>query len=304
VFESKDIGAFVSARLPLKGEGPTTAGRPKFSIVMPSFGQARFIERSLLSILNQGYSGTEIIVMDAGSRDGTCAILERYDRDISHWRSEPDQGQSDALNKGFRHASGDIYGWLNSDDIYLPGAFEHVARVFNRHPLIEVVYGDWYSIDTEERIVELHSGLAASRGQLITEGFFCNAQAMFWRRRLHERCGEFDLQLHYTMDYDLMLRMISAVGRHAFFRTGRALGCFRVYPGQKTGSSDTHVAAEHRHIATRTGVAWKYALRGRTLRLAFRVKRAAEYLLRRGPEYTYLKLRGQYSGQQDAGCTR
>jgi glycosyltransferase involved in cell wall biosynthesis len=270
---------------------PAPAGGLRFSIVMPSFNHAHFIERSLNSVLNQGYDGTQLIVMDGGSTDGTPAVLARYGEDIALWRSEADQGQSDALNKGFRHASGEVFGWLNSDDTYLPGAFAHVAALFESHPQIEVVYGDWLSIDTEDRIRERHLGLACSRGQLITEGFFCNAQAMFWRARLHKRFGEFDLRLHYTMDYDLILRLLSLAGRRAFLRTARPLGCFRVYPGQKTGSSDLKVAQEHWHIATRAGVSWKYSPRGRLLRRVYRVKRGAEYLIRRGPAYALLKLR-------------
>lgn len=274
---------------------PGTCGGLRFSIVMPSFNQAHFIERSLNSVLNQGYGATELIVMDGGSSDGTPGVLERYGQDIAVWRSEPDRGQSDALNKGFRHAHGDIVGWLNSDDIYLPGTFAHVAALFKRYPHVDVVYGDWYSIDTEEQIRERHLGLSASPGLLITEGFFCNAQAMFWRRSLHQRFGEFDVQLHYTMDYDLMLRLIAIAGPRAFLRTNRPLGCFRVYPGQKTGSSNERVAQEHRHIAGREGVAWKYSARGRLLRWVYRLKRGAEYLLRRGPGYFFLKLRGGLS---------
>jgi len=259
---------------------------------MPSFRQAHYIERSLLSVLNQDYGPIELIVVDGGSKDGTTALLERYAADLAYWSSEPDGGQSDALNKGFRHATGDICGWLNSDDLYLPGAFRHAADIFAAHPDVEVVYGDWYSVDTSEQIVERHPGLSASRGQLITEGFFCNAQAMFWRRSLHERLGEFDLQLHYTMDYDLMLRLISVAGRRAFFRTDRPLGCFRVYDGQKTGSANDAVAREHRHIARRAGVSWKYAWSGRSLRVLYRAKRAVEYLRRRGPDYVFTKLKG------------
>lgn len=283
-------GDLADARTPARGL--------RFSIVMPSFNHAHFIERSLNSVLNQGHE-TQLIVMDGGSSDATTAVLARYGEDIALWRSEPDKGQSDALNKGFRHAQGEIFGWLNSDDLYLPGTFAHVAALFERHPSVEVVYGDWYSIDLGEQIQERHLGLSASPGRLITEGFFCNAQAMFWRRSLHQRFGEFDLRLHYTMDYDLMLRLIALAGARAFLRTDRPLGCFRVYPGQKTGSSDEKVAQEHRHIAQRAGVSWKYAPGGRALRLFYRVKRLAEYLRRAGPRYTYLKARGS-AGEQPA----
>lgn len=263
----------------------------RFSVVMPSFNQARFISRSLNSVINQEYEGVELIVMDGGSQDGTREILERYSQRIAVWRSERDQGQSDALNKGFRCASGEVFGWLNSDDLYLPGALHHVAQIFGAHPEVELVYGDWLTIDGNDRVIEHCPALAPSRTRLVTEGFFCNAQAMFWRRSLQERVGEFDTRLHYTMDYDLMLRMISAAGAHAFFRTDRPLGCFRLHPDQKTGSAADRSAEEHRRLNERCGISWKHTPRGRAVRLAYRITRAAEYLTRRGPRYVLLKLR-------------
>jgi len=283
------------------------APRLRFSIVMPSFNHARFIERSLNSVINQECEGTELIVMDGGSRDGTREILERYSRHIAVWRSEPDRGQSDALNKGFACATGEIYGWLNSDDLYLPGAFHDAAHIFAAHPQIDAVYGDWLSIDESEAILECCPALAASRGRLVTEGFFCNAQAMFWRRSLHQRLGDFDIELHYTMDYDLMLRMISVAGAAAFFRMDRALGCFRVYLGQKTGSPDPRAQAsvneEHRRIAERAGTGWKYAPQGRALRLAYRLTRAAEYLALRRRDLFVAKLKKRFGVPASGGCT-
>jgi GT2 family glycosyltransferase len=294
-----DLGAFVRERLPPRAPAATPGAKLRFSIVMPAFNHAHYIERSILSVLNQRRAGTELIVMDGGSKDGTCAVLQRYDSDIAHWRSEPDRGQSDALNKGFPHATGDIFGWLNSDDLYLPDAFDHVANLFAKHPAAQVVYGDWFTVDQHDRVRERYTSLASSRWRLITEGFFCNAQAMFWRRPLHERFGEFDTLLHYTMDYDLMLRLISLAGERAFLRTNRVLGCFRVYPGQKTGSANDKVAAEHRRIASRAGTSWKYAPRGRALRLAYRAKRVAEYAMRRGPGYVLWRMRNRSTMQLD-----
>jgi len=288
VFTSQDISEFVRAPAPATRR---FAPGPRFSIVMPSFNHARFIERSLNSVLNQQYERIELIVMDGGSGDGTREILERYSRHIALWRSERDGGQSDALNSGFACATGEIYGWLNSDDLYLPGALHHAAHVFAANPQIDVVYGDWLTIDEADRIIERFPALAASRGRLVTEGFFCNAQAMFWRRSLHERLGEFDGELHYTMDYDLMLRMISLAGARSFFRTARPLGCFRVYRGQKTGSVSDPVRKEHRRIADRQGTSWKYTLRGEAVRAFYRVTRCVEYLMRGRRSHLLRRLR-------------
>lgn len=292
MFTTETIREFVRAPMPAARRA---APGLRFSIVMPSFRHAHFIERSLNSVLNQEYEGTELIVMDGGSHDGTREILEKYSRHIAVWRSERDEGQSDALNKGFAYVTGDIVGWLNSDDLYLPGAMHHAAHIFAAYPQIDVVYGDWITVDLTDGIVDRFPALAPSRGRLVTEGFFCNAQAMFWRRSLHERLGEFDRQLHYTMDYDLMLRMITAAGAGAFFRTDRPLGCFRLYQGQKTGSPNSPVPQEHRRIAARQGTSWKYNLSGQLLRAYYRVTRCAGYLARGRPDYLLSRLKSHVS---------
>jgi glycosyltransferase involved in cell wall biosynthesis len=291
MYDCTEIAGFISERQPHAGSSQASAAAPslRFSVVMPSYGQARFIRRSLLSVLNQNHPGTELIVIDGGSADGTRAILEEYRHELAYCCSERDRGQSDALNKGFRRASGDIFGWLNSDDLYLPGAFAHVEREFRARPEVQVVYGDWYTIDAEDRITARFLSMSCSRTRLITEGFFCNAQAMFWRRSLHQQLGEFDLRLHYTMDYDLMLRMTARVPARAFVRTARPLGCFRVYAGQKTGGWNDQVAHEHRLIAQRAGTSWKYAPTGRLLRQFFRGTRVAEHLWR--GRFDYLRTR-------------
>ena len=266
------------------------APAPRISIVMPSYNQGHLIEYSLLSVINQGYSNTELIVMDGGSKDATPEVLRKYGSDIAVCRSERDAGQSDALNKGFRVATGEIFGWLNSDDTYCPGAFEFAARVFHDHPNVQVVYGDWYTTRLDHRIDIRYFGLPYSRRQMITEGVFCNAQAMFWRRELHERFGEFDLRLHYTMDYDLILRFTGLAGPGAFFRTRRPLGCFRVYQGQKTETIGGPVAVEHRLIAEKLGTTWRYGLGGRLARLFYRVKRVRDYYACGGKSYVMWKL--------------
>jgi glycosyltransferase involved in cell wall biosynthesis len=294
-FSSDELIEFVRPpQSPVAAPGRATAGpsTPRFSIVMPSYNHGALIESSLLSVINQRHGNVELIVMDAGSKDGTRSVLEKYADHIALWRSERDDGQSDALNKGFRHATGEIYGWLNSDDLYCPGAFEFAADIFRKRPEVQVVYGDWYTVGLDHRISAHYFGLPFSRRQLITEGVFCNAQAMFWRRELHQRFGEFDVRLHYTMDYDLILRLATLAGARGFYQTHRALGCFRVYAGQKTGDAAAveTVANEHRLIAQREQTAWKYRASGRAVRLWYRGKRVTDYLRRGGWAYVFWKL--------------
>jgi hypothetical protein len=263
---------------------------PRISIVMPSFNHGRYIEHSLLSVLNQNYPNLELIVMDGGSTDGTRAILERYDNEICHWRSERDQGQSDALNKGFALASGEILGWLNSDDLYCPAAFEFAAQIFQSHPEVQVIYGDWFWVGLDNQVLRRYFALPYSRTQLITEGVFAMAQAMFWRKALHERFGQFDLRLHYTMDYEMLLRFATIAGRRGFYCTHQPLGCFRLNPGQKTGTLGPMVGDEHQLIAEKAGTLWKFGPAGRAVRLWYRSKRVWDYFVIGGPEYVMWKM--------------
>ena len=122
----------------------------KVSIITPSYNQGQFIERTILSVLEQDYPNVEYIVMDGGSTDNTVEILKKYE-DRLIWKSEPDKGMSDAINKGFRMATGEIIAWINSDDIYQPGAIEFVARYFAEHSEVDVIYGEGRIIDKFDR---------------------------------------------------------------------------------------------------------------------------------------------------------
>jgi len=139
----------------------------KISIVTPSFDQAQFIEECLESVQSQGYARVEHIVTDGVSTDGTVELLKRYSREASHehirWASEPDQGQSDALNKGFRMATGDVVGWLNTDDRYRPGCFRAVVDAFEKNPDVDVLYGDYTWIDESGRVLKIRREIEFSQ---------------------------------------------------------------------------------------------------------------------------------------------
>ena len=130
---------------------------PKISIVTPSLNQGQFIKRTILSVLKQGCHNIEYIVMDGGSTDNTVEILKKYE-DRLIWKSEPDRGQSHAINKGFRMATGEIIGWLNSDDTYEPDALKTVIQFFSEHPEIDLIYGDCNMIDENDNIIGMFQG--------------------------------------------------------------------------------------------------------------------------------------------------
>jgi glycosyltransferase involved in cell wall biosynthesis len=249
---------------------------------MPSYNQARYLERSILSVLNQGYSNLEFIIIDGGSTDGSIEIIKKYEGYIAYWHSRPDSGQSDALNQGFSKATGDIFGWLNSDDLYLSGAFEHAVEAFSLHCAARVVFGDWWEIDSEDKVTCVQHAFDFSLGHFIYEGFHLNSQSMFWRREVHERFGDFDVKLHRTMDYDLILRIGLAEGQDVFSRIPYPLACFRRHEEQKTIGFDSAVYNEHHQIALRNGLGNKYSLLGDAIRLIYRFRRAYWYVKRGG----------------------
>lgn len=266
-------------------ETKLTTTWPKISVVMPSFNQRKFIERSILSVLNQNYPNLEFIIVDGGSTDGTIEIIKKYEAHLAYWHSDQDAGQSDALNKGFSRATGDIYGWLNSDDLFLPDALFAAAEALKETNSASVVFGDWLEIDSNDRVTATNYAFDFNLGHFIHEGFHLNSQAMFWRRQAHERFGEFDIKLHRTMDYDLILRLGQIEGQAAFKRIPEPLACFRRHPEQKTLDFDRVVHEEHRRIASKNGVGIKYTPLGKVYRLTYRFRRAYWYVKRGGMSY-------------------
>ena len=206
----------------------------KISIVTPSFNQASFIEENILSVLNQNYSSFEHIIIDGGSTDGTLDILKKY----SHlrWVSEPDKGQSHALNKGFHMATGEIIGWLNSDDTYCTNIFDSVEEVF-QDKNVSVVCGDGYEINEQGKTVRTLSSRKSRPEDLIKYWkwrYEFVQPAFFFRRSVLDEVGYLDESLYYTMDYDLLIRLGK---RCEFYYLQKPLANYRLYSGSKTGRS-------------------------------------------------------------------
>lgn len=206
----------------------------KFSIVIPSYNQGEFLERTLLSVITQE-ADTEIIVIDGGSTDNSVEIIKKYADKIAYWVSEKDRGQSHALNKGFAKATGDIFGWQNSDDIYMPGAFKKVMEVFEKFPDKKIVYGNWYELDENDNVIDrTYSAPKPRIPHFSYEGFDSNLQSMFWKREVFEKFGAFDENLHQLMDSDFLFSLILNQGRDIFIKTDFFFGGFRRHENQKT----------------------------------------------------------------------
>jgi glycosyltransferase involved in cell wall biosynthesis len=253
---------------------------PKISIVMPSYNQAQFIEKSILSILNQNYPNTELIIIDGGSNDGTIEKIKKYEDKIKFWISEKDQGQSDALNKGFAGCTGDIYGWLNSDDVYLPNTFKNIASIFSKNKDKKIVFGDWLNIGIKDDIIDYHHAFDFNLNHFKYEGFHINAQSMFWHRSVHKNFSGFQINLYNTMDYQMILEFGINEGEKSFNRIPQPFGAFRRYKEQKTAKMTVEILNEHKLISTRYRFLDKYKLIGKIRRLYFRFRRAFWYFKR------------------------
>lgn len=206
---------------------------PLISIVTPSYNQFRFLEETLRSILLQGYPNLEYIVMDGGSTDGSLEILHKYAPWFSYWQSERDGGQAAAIASGFQRAQGDIMAWLNSDDIYTPGALVRVARFFAARPRTVFGNGDTNVIDQDGRFIYRITAVHPVPRVTATLGNHSwPQQGCFWRRTAYERVGGVDASLRFCMDRDLFLRLTHA--GHSQRIPGPSIAAFRTHEEAKT----------------------------------------------------------------------
>jgi GT2 family glycosyltransferase len=223
---------------------PTLSGGrpwPRITVVTPSYRQAEFLEATLRSVLLQGYPDLEYIVVDGGSDDGSVEILERYSPWLHAWSSEPDRGQSHAINKGFRRATGEILAWLNSDDLYYPGALETVARLFDRTGC-DLLFGAMDKVEVTPTGVRPVKRSTPLDGEpihpfpILANGrwhrFHFIQPPMFWRRWVWERTGGLDERYHYVMDREWCNRAL-ALGAEPVV-TDAVLARFALHPGSKS----------------------------------------------------------------------
>ena len=255
--------------------------KPLISVVMPSFNQAKYIEKSILSVLNQDYPNKELILIDGGSNDGTLQIIKKYEKFIDYWISEKDEGQSDALNKGFKVCKGKIFCWLNSDDLFLPGTFEIISKTLMESKK-KLCFGDWVSIDTNDEVTDIHYAFDFNLNHFKYEGFHINAQSLFWLREVHDNFSGFDLKLNKTMDYQMILEFAQNYSEKSFIRINRTLGGFRRYIGQKTGDYNLEEHLEHKYLASLYKYEDKYNFIGKIKRFFYRFRRAFWYFKRGG----------------------
>ncbi len=199
------------------------------SVITPSFNQAAYLEQTIRSVLDQDYRDIEYIVVDGGSTDGSVEIIRKYESKLAWWTSEKDLGQADAINKGMKHARGEILAWLNSDDYYLPGAIKTAIGAFDSHPKAAMVYGDMLAVDEYGQTIN-----SFKYRQLCLEDLLCfqiiGQPAVLMQRTAFEKAGGLDLSFHFMLDHHLWLR-IALQGE--MLHVNRTLAAARYHPEAK-----------------------------------------------------------------------
>jgi glycosyltransferase involved in cell wall biosynthesis len=227
------------------------AAMPLVSIVTPSFNQAKFLEQTIQSILGQDYPHIEYIIVDGGSTDGSVAVIKKYEGRLAWWVSEQDKGQTDAINKGFNHATGEILAWINSDDTYNPGAVGQAVKYLTENPEVGLVYADCNFINEDGRMIGKFNAAQTDLRRLREGYVHIPQQTMFFRARYWKELGPLDPSFYFAMDYDLWTR----IAAHAPFKylAGQTWANFRLHTAGKTVAADDRCWPEMVRVHYRDG---------------------------------------------------
>lgn len=251
---------------------------PLVSIITPSFNQARFLEATIQSVLAQDYARIEYAIVDGGSLDDSVDVIKKYADKLAWWLSEKDKGQTDAINKGFARATGDIFAWINSDDTYEPGAVSAAVKYLREHPDVGMAYADCNYINAEGRVTGKFPAAQTDLARLRRGYVHIPQQTMFFRAELWKQIGPLDPSFYFAMDYDLWTR-IAAHSELKYLR-GQTWANFRIHASGKTVAADDRCWPEMLRVHYRDGgkffapIVGKYYLRKLLAPLlAWRLKR-------------------------------
>lgn len=245
-------------RPPPHYNGAAPAAWPKISVVTPSFNQKLFLLQAMRSVLDSGYPNLEYVVVDGGSADGSKEVIETEGKRLAYWTSRPDNGQADAIQHGFEHASGEIMGWLNSDDLLLPGALQRIGAYFAAHPDVDVVYGHRILIDDDGKEIGRWV-MPPHDPEILRWADYLPQETLYWRRSIWEKTGaRMDVNLNFAMDWELLHRFTEARAR--FARLPQFLAAFRIHDRQKTVQN-----RQREHPAARECDALRDRIQGRSV---------------------------------------
>jgi glycosyltransferase involved in cell wall biosynthesis len=226
---------------------------PLVTIVTPSFNQAPYLEETIQSVFNQTYPNIEYIIMDGGSTDGSAEIIKSHQKKLAYWVSEKDRGQTDAINKGFAKAKGEILGWINSDDTLQPNAVEEAVQFLQDNLDTGLVYGDTNYIDEKGRVIGRFPAAQTDLPRLRRGYVHIPQQASFFRKSIWDQVSPLDPEFFFAMDYDLWVRIARKAEIHYL---PRLWANFRLHRGAKTIDADDRCWPEMLKVHYRDGGSW------------------------------------------------
>lgn len=244
---TRDLRSFTS-ELKINGvqKSANPQGYPKLTIITPSYNQADYLERTILSVLNQDYPNLEYIIVDGGSTDHSVEVIKKYEKYLAWWVSEKDRGQVHAINKALEMATGDYIGFQNSDDVYFSGTFERFGKAAVRQA-DDILYGDLYMITPDDNVTEILKTTSYSLDCQLLEGMQIHNQSLFFKRSLVQKYGKFDESYRFAFDYEFITRYTSQ--KTTTVRKVEGLGgALRVHPDAKSSTIASVGKEEHARI--------------------------------------------------------
>lgn len=263
---------------------------PKISVITPSYNQAEFLEKTILSILNQNYPNLEFIIMDGGSTDGSVEVIKKYEKYIAYWVSAKDGGQTAAINAGFKRATGDWVTFQNSDDVFAPNALLNVAKAIRNHPEDSVFYGHLLMIDGDDRVFEHKKQIPFWMQAQVYEGMQVFNQCMIFKRDLLTKYGYFDENYRFAFDYEICTRW----GTHSeikFRLVNDFWGCFRQHELAKSSTIFTVGLSEHEQIKHKYAQTIRPSFPERMLQKVIRLRKFVLFLTSGDLAYFFYRLR-------------
>ena len=205
---------------------------PKISIITPSYNQGQYLEETILSVIDQDYKNMEYIIIDGGSTDNSVDLIKKYEQHLTYWVSEKDTGQSEAINKGFKLASGDIICWLNSDDILMPDSLNMIADCFEKNKDIMLINGNAVLIDEHSNILTDHFILKQKDWYAKKGIFYLSQPSMFWKRQIFDAVGYLKEDFHASMDREFLIRIFKK--GYNIGQMNKILAGFRIHSKSKS----------------------------------------------------------------------